>query len=285
MNYAHSIPEELEDLVQADLPPRSTTAPDAGFPSEPSHAERARTLVHACAQGFLSTICREPKGFPFGSVVKHAVKTDGHVLLCLSDLAEHSKNLKNDPKASLMAVELVTGEDPLAAGRVTLIGPLHRLTGQDEKKATADYLDVHPGAYFAEFDDFHMYLLEVTGIRYVGGFGKMSWVRTEDFLAASPDPLRAHSSQIIDHMNEDHTDALVTFSRTFGSLPDATGARMTAVDRYGFDLLATSAEGQQALRLGFGRPLSTTDDVRARMIEMLSEARELESYVGSRALS
>ncbi len=67
-----------------------------------------------------------------------------------------------------------------------------------------------------------------------------------------------------------------------GSLPDSTGARMTAVDRYGFDLLATSAEGQQALRLGFGRPLCTTDDVRARMIEMLAEARELDNSVGSR---
>lgn len=280
MNYAHSIPDALQDAAKADLPPVTPGRVNGEARVEPSHAERARTLVHACEQGFLSTICREPAGFPFGSVVKHSPQPDGHVFLCLSDLAEHSKNLTNDRRASLMVVESsLPGTDPLAAGRVTLIGPLQRLEGPEEQAARSQYLETYPGAYFADFADFHMYRLEVSSVRFVGGFGKMSWVKTPDYLAASPDPLRPDARRIIDHMNDDHSAALITFSRIFGSSPDTTAARMTAVDRYGFDIIATTREGDQAVRIGFGDPCSTSEQVRAKMVEMVRRARKLEGAV------
>lgn len=273
MNTAHSIPKTLEETAKADMPAfRASGTGDS--PGEPSHAERARTLVEACEQGFLATICRDPQGFPFGSVVKHAVQSDGAVLLCLSDLAEHSKNLLLDRRSSLMCVEpLEPGADPLAAGRVTLVGPVDRLSGADEVDARAAYLRTFPGAYFADFDDFHMYRLDVESIRYVGGFGKMSWVRASDFLSASPDPLRTHAAGIVDHMNNDHSDALVLYGRAFGDLPEISAARMTAVDRYGFEMTASWPEGERAVRIPFGESLSAPDQVRQKMIEMLATAR------------
>lgn len=274
MNYAHSIPQALRDRAKADLPPAAVTRQDDVDRLEPTHAERAKTLVHASEQGLLSTICRDPKGFPFGSVVKHAPHPDGHILLCLSDLAEHSKNLALDHRASLMIIEPPSQEaDPLALARVTLLGPLTRFTDVEEDRARSDYLIAYPGAYFAEFDDFHMYRLQVTGVRYVGGFGKMSWINVHEYLAAPPDPLRPDAGRIMDHMNQDHAAALVAYSRFFGSLPETTAAEMTAVDRYGFELAASDPQGEHSLRIGFGESLSTTDEVRKKMVEMLKAAR------------
>jgi heme iron utilization protein len=49
---------------------------------------------------------------------------------------------------------------------------------------------------------------------------------------------------------------------------------MTSVDRYGFEMRASTPEGERALRLGFDPPLSTTDEVRKAMVALARAARE-----------
>ena len=96
-----------------------TLAATPGIRGEPSDAERSRTLIGAVRTAALATLGEG--GFPFGSLVSHAVDAAGRPLLLLSDLAEHSRNLAADPRASLMATEPGSG-DPLALARVTVIG-------------------------------------------------------------------------------------------------------------------------------------------------------------------
>ena len=155
--------------------------------TEPTDAERGRTLLVAVRSGALSTVTLS--GFPFGSLVAYAVDDVGRPLLCLSDLAEHSRNLAADPRASLLAAEVGAG-DPLALARVTVVGSVAELTGAEREAALRTYGDVHPGAFYSAFADFRMYRLEVDSVRYVGGFGRMSWVSATDHAAAEPDPLR-----------------------------------------------------------------------------------------------
>ena len=40
---------------------------------EPSHAERARTLVARANRGVLSTVALDPAGYPFGSLATYAI--------------------------------------------------------------------------------------------------------------------------------------------------------------------------------------------------------------------
>ncbi len=101
----------------------STDVNDAATPPapEPSHAERARTLVASQFRGALSTIAIEPAGTPFGSVVTYGLDPVGAPVFFVSTLAEHTRNLEVDPRASLLVVEDTPGgADPLASGRVTL---------------------------------------------------------------------------------------------------------------------------------------------------------------------
>ena len=240
----------------------------------PTHGERARTLVAAIRTGTLCTIAKEPAGFPYGSFVTFAM--DGpNPIFFISDLAEHTKNLKGDERASLLVAE--GGEaDPLANGRVTLLGPCRRLEAGDAREAAkAAYLEAHPNAsYYIDYSDFSFWRLDVEGIRYIGGYGRMSWVEPDDWSGSEADPVAPLAAGIIDHMNADHADALVQYCRTFSRATDTASATMTSVDRYGFEMSAETAKGPRPIRLAFSAPIVTSEDARREMVALLRRARE-----------
>jgi putative heme iron utilization protein len=208
--------------------------------------------------------------------VSFGLTDDGDPLLFVSLMAEHTQNALRDARASLLVTEPVPdGADPLASGRVTLLGLLHQIDDDDERDvARARYLEANPAAsYYIDFGDFTFLRLAVDHVRYVGGYGRMSWVDEADYRAATPDPLVDAAAGIIEHMNADHADAQVLFCRHFAGLVDTTSATMSTVDRYGFDLVAVSAAHRTAVRLAFPEECTTGDQVRAAMVAMVAEAR------------
>jgi putative heme iron utilization protein len=250
-NANHRVPEH------ARAETARTLAATPGIRGEPTDAERGRTLLAAARTGALATVALEG-GFPFGSLVAYAVDGAGRPLLCLSDLAEHSRNLAGDPRASLLVATTGDG-DPLALARVTVLGSVVELHDDERAAALDAYRRRHPDAFYAAFDDFRLYRLDVASIRYVGGFGRMSWVSADDHASAEPDPLRPHAAGVVEHMNDDHPDALVAYCRVFGGRPATERAEMVGVDRYGFTMLAVDegATDKTAVRIPFGRQVDT----------------------------
>ncbi len=113
-------------------------APTAPPAREPSHAERCRTLVAGERRGALSTLAADPAGYPYGSVVSFGLADDGDPLFFVSMMAEHTQNALRDPRASLLVTEPVPeGADPLASGRVTLLGLLAPVDDADRDTARA----------------------------------------------------------------------------------------------------------------------------------------------------
>src|SRR5688572_13186796 len=99
----------------------STTATAPPGPPSPDDATRARTLVAAQRVATLSTLRAE--GHPFGSVVQYAVSAGGAPVIFVSELAEHTKHLRADGRASVLVTSPVAGgDDPMAHPRVSLIG-------------------------------------------------------------------------------------------------------------------------------------------------------------------
>jgi putative heme iron utilization protein len=261
-NDAHSRPAgETEELLY-----------DPGV-ATPTHGERARTLVAAIRTGTLCTIAKEPAGYPYGSFVTFAM--DGpHPVFFISALAEHTKNLRGDVRASLLVAE--GGEaDPLANGRVTMIGNCRPLDdGAEREAAKHAYLEAHPNArYYIDYKDFGFWRLQVDAVRYIGGYGRMSWVEPADWTRSIPDEVAPHARAIIDHMNADHSDALVAYCRAFSKAKDTTAATMTGVDRYGFEMSATTERGPRPIRLAFSAPISSTDEARREMVALVKQAR------------
>ena len=155
-------------------------------------------------RGALSTLAADPAGYPFGSVVSFGLADDGDPLFFVSLMAEHTQNALRDPRASLLVTEPVPeGADPLASGRVTLLGLLAPVDDAGRDQARARYLEANPAAsYYIDFGDFTFLRLAVDHVRYVGGYGRMSWVDAADYHAASPDPLVDAAAGIIEHMND-----------------------------------------------------------------------------------
>ena len=243
---------------------------DVNVPT-PTHAERARTLSARIPTGTLCTIAIEPAGYPYGSFVTVAYD-GGDPIFLISGLAEHTKNLERDSRASLLVAE-GGASDPLANGRVTLLGECTRVEG-DAATARAAFLAVHPNsAYYADFRDFAFWKLRTDSVRYIGGYGRMSWVTKAEWQAAEPDPLGAAAAGIIAHMNADHAEAMVLYCKAFSKATEMTAATMTGVDRYGLEMSAMTSAGPRPVRLGFAQPVRTPEEARAALIAMLKDAR------------
>ena len=250
-------------------PPRAADAP--AIP-EPTFAERARTLAYLGRAGTLATLSRRHSGHPFASVMPYALDGDGRPLFLISAMAMHTQNLEADPRASLLITQPGWTGDPLAAGRLTLIGEARRVPS-DETPARAAYLARHERArYWADFDDFSLWRLEVSDLYFVGGFAAMDWVTASDYRGARPDPLADAAPGIIEHMNRDHADALIQYARHFAH-EVADEATMVAVDRLGFKLRLRQGERLSSVRIAFPREVTTAERSRETLIAMLREAR------------
>jgi putative heme iron utilization protein len=239
----------------------------------PSHAERARSLVALHSTGTLCTLALEPEGYPYGSFVTFALHL-GQPVFLISRIAEHTRNLQRDGRASLLVNELGKA-DPLANGRVTLLGPVTRVErdAQDLPALRATFLAAHPNAgYYVDYADFDFWRLSLNSVRYIGGYGRMSWVSAEDFVRAEPDPLTAAAPRILSHMNQDHADSLVLYARAFTRAQKPEKAVMTAVDRYGFEMTVTTPEGIGAARICFDAPLTSADEARTQLIALVRKA-------------
>jgi putative heme iron utilization protein len=239
----------------------------------PSHAERARTLLGTGGTGTLCTAHAEHAGHPYGSFVAFGLH-EGCPIFLVSALAEHTRNLRREPRASLMVVEDGQG-DPLARGRVTLVGTASEITDETERLAAkAAYLEANPSAsYYVDFRDFSFWRLTVETARYIGGYGRMSWLEGADWGSAEPDPIRGHAERIINHMNADHTEALTHCTQAFSLATELESVTMTSIDRYGFEVSVVTSEGPRPVRIAFPSELQSAKDARTALVELTKAAR------------
>jgi len=236
---------------------------------EPSYAERARTLVHLGRVGALSTISQRHASWPFGSVMPYGLDERGGPTFLVSTMAMHTQNLTGDPRASLLVMESAAAEDPLGAGRVTLMGRVARTPDERIESVREGYLARHPNSsYWVDFSDFAFFELY-----FVGGFGVMGWVEAEDYRDAKPDPLADAAQGILEHMNADHVDAMRLLARGITGI-EAEDVRMTAVDRLGFHLRLKTEEGMEGIRIPFSREAHSAQETRAILVEMVRAQRE-----------
>jgi len=119
-------------------------------------------------------------------------------------MAEHYENLAHDARCSIIVSETQGEGDRLATARATFVGKSLACDKSPELKKR--FLAKHPGAQCAcssflskknkqmltlrvkdvHFDDFVAYKFIPESVRYIGGFGEMSWVAGSDVAAPPP---------------------------------------------------------------------------------------------------
>lgn len=251
---------------------RSTYDPRAGH-TLPTHGDYARTLTVASTQGTLSTVDRED-GTPYGSIVELIPLDNGDFVFFISGMADHTKNIKKDPRGSLLVADGFGRGYALALSRATYMGEIKRVDNGQEAHREA-YLKLHPEAHvYIDFPDFAFYRLHVDRVRYIGGFGRMSWVDGEGYAGAQADPLWESAEGILTHMNEDHKHNMVEYARAFGKIEgDIDDVTMTCVDRFGFEMRVTQGDKGHTVRMSFSKEVTSSEQVRHEMVAFARQAR------------
>jgi putative heme iron utilization protein len=203
-----------------------------------------------------------------------ALDPSGRPIFLISNMAMHTQNLKADPRCSLFIGQAVAEGDPLGFSRATMIGRAEPVDELEIASARELYLARHENSrYWADFSDFSFFRLQPVDIYYVGGFGVMGWVEARQYEAAAPDPLAEAAPGILAHMNADHVDSMVLLARSQAQI-EATAATMTAVDRMGFNLRLKADEGIKGARVNFPREVSSPQETRKMLVEMVNQARQ-----------
>jgi heme iron utilization protein len=239
--------------------------------ARPSAAEEARTIAASTNTGTLATLTAD--GDPWASFVTYGLH-GGAPVLCVSNLAEHGRNLIGDHRASLSVVAPATESDPLANGRITLAGVVESPSGDEHAAARQAHLDAVPAAkYYVDFSDFTLWVLRVHRVRWVGGYGRMDSATAQDYDAARPDRVKPAAAGAVDHLNADHATSLAAMARTLGGYPDTVAATCTGADRYGLDLRLITERGVAYTRVGYAAPIDSIDELRAATVELARRAR------------
>jgi putative heme iron utilization protein len=127
-------------------------------------------------------------GKPFVSMVPFAVDAGGRVLIHISQLAAHTRDILKNPDVSLLIAEPETPEKmPQMLARVTLQGRA-RLLDSDAKnypQARAAYAERFPdAASLFEFSDFKLFAIRPLSARVIAGFGQAVTISAEEFKSA-----------------------------------------------------------------------------------------------------
>lgn len=230
-----------------------------------------KRLVREAQTAALATL--DEDGGPYASLVQLATLPDGAPLLLLSKLARHTRNIARDARVSLLVDENRAG-DELQGARAGLKGRIARLTEEDDiATARRRFLARHPDAAgFAGFSDFAFYRVDLDGAHLVAGFGRIVDVEGAALLtetAGAGEVLEAEEGAIA-HMNADHKDAVQLYAmHLLGTGPG--NWKIVGLDPEGCELMS----GTSVRRLGFGRRIASTREMREVLVELAAKARSV----------
>ena len=226
-------------------------------------ARTARLLVRRSEPAALATLL---SGAPYASLVVLAADLDGSPILLLSDLAQATRNLKAEPRGSILVSAAESGREPLDSPRLTLLG---RIEPTSEPRHRRRYLARQPqSALYADFGDFHFYRMALERAHYVGGFGKIAWLEARDLLTADiAQGFAEAEAALVEWINRERRAELdLCANRLAGR--GGEGWQATGVDPDGIDLRRAS-DGDFA-RLDFAAPAPTDETFRAAFSDLLA---------------
>ena len=196
-------------------------------------AREARLMLRAHRYGALGTLSKKLDGYPFGSITPYLVDHDGSLLILISTLAEHTKNIVHDPRVSLITHDQ---RDPhiQTQGRVTIVG--NARLEPNREQAGPRYLRYFPEAqtYFA-MHDFSFYRIRPIAIRYIGGFGKIHWVNMENYAVGQAEAFAQQEEALLANINSQQQDELRQLLQQRHGV-DTTNAQAIGLDCDGLDV-------------------------------------------------
>jgi putative heme iron utilization protein len=255
-------------------PGRAIPSPDPRQPADFDPLALGRHLLRAIRVGALGTLDRET-GFPITTLVSVATDLDGAPVILVSGLSHHTKNLRADPRCSLLLSEGGRG-DPLAHPRLTLTAVAAQVSDDAIRRR---FLARHPKAkLYVDFPDFTFLRLEPRVMQLNGGFARAFDGDARLILSDLGD--RAAFAELeegaIAHLNADHAEALALYARVLCGMGNGHW-RATGLDPDGLDL----ALGERTARISFTPPLRDAKSLRLGLKQLADIARDRDPKSGA----
>jgi putative heme iron utilization protein len=217
---------------------------------------QARHLLRAARSGSLGTV--GVGGLPTVTLVTPATAPDLSVLLLLSGLSEHRRNLAEDPRCGLMVMGAAVSENPQTAPRLSLSGRAFRVPETEEAEGRRRWLAAHPYAEaYAGFADFALWRFLPERAQFIGGFAAAHRLDLAAFLppAEAVAAIAAVEEAVVAAFNEAQAEAMAPW-------------RVTALDVDGCDLVAED----RAMRVPFAVTVATPDSLRTALEDVVDRA-------------
>lgn len=249
----------------------------------------ALNWLHESHHGTLSTLNtrEETQGFPTGSVVPFALDKHGKPFVFIANIAAHTKNLKQDNRASLFVYNNSVDGDPQKTWRISLLGRFVKLvtnaedslgceliTASEQQELMARYIERVPKAKsYSMTHGFHFWRMnELKSIRYIAGFGRICWIPGEEYLElASTKSFEKMRLGAMEHMNEDHQENMNEICRAFHGV-EVSDIQMTSLDLNGF--LMSSQETSETYFCSFSKIVEKAGEFKSEIIKVLAQARK-----------
>ena len=216
-----------------------------------------RQLIRSASKGYLSTEF-DPKSFntkrtkikdkfPYSTFTLVAYDYDASPIVLLSDLSEHTTNIKKQKKVSLMVCEeekiykffpkfkkqFVNYEDPMSRPRVTLIGEIKKTVNKSHHER---FLNRHPASkLYSNFSDMNFYKIKINSAHLIGGFAHVKWFKNKELLCNKFENFNEMEEGIITHMNNEHQKSIDLYAKNLLKLR-TVGWKIVGIDPDGFDL-------------------------------------------------
>ena len=244
----------------------------ANAPVDPKEAHAAaiadvKRLMRLARTGALATLEAEG-GAPLTTLLGVASDFDGAPLFLMSTLSRHTRNLANDPRASLLLTGGHERGDPLNQPRVTLSGRVERCAAP---RAKVRYLQRNPKAgLYAGFADFGVFRLRIEDVHFNGGFGRAAPLAVAEILSPreGETALVAAEEGLLAEVNALGQAKLARLAgpKVSPRAPGPGGWRAIGLDAEGLDL----ASGGRAARAQFAAPAHDSEAWRARLEHLLA---------------
>ena len=188
---------------------------------------------------------------PSGSlVVLIASDLSGEPILAMNGTPEAGVNL---PESEQVSLKLRDKDHSL-----TVYGRLNKLGADEQKTAAARFFASRPTA------DHGCPLFRLSITKLVSStLGQQVELDVTAIVLAKCEELAIFERRAVDHMNDDHLDAVKNYAEILLSAP-AGEWKLASLDLDGLDLIC----GQNFKRLWFSPPLQQADEVKKRLIDL-----------------
>ncbi len=246
--------------------------------------------------GTLSTISTVTglEGYPHGSIVPFAISKDGCPYILVAEIAAHTKNLLTSSKACLFISHPNPGGDPQSNWRASILGNFSRvitpsrsgelndeklkmsitISEEEEENMLVRYCQRVPNAesYLKTHNFFFWKMNNIEKVRYIAGFGRICWIEGDDLLSKISDSeIDSIKDGSIEHMNEDHEDAMITICEGLHKFKP-TSVEMIDLDAGG--IMMKTSQPDRVIYTSFEKRIKA-EDLRFEIVNLVKKARKL----------